>query len=150
MLFRMILRELVDDYTLWRSVTPTHLNAQYVLNETKRTFRRQLDMNEMNDAEDSRRKRSSGRARIFLTADGCVGLASHKIEIGDKLYPIKGVDDLYLVVRFGRDGAKFLLIGRAVVLLPGLEERFLSSFDLRHHLEQARSKLLLETYQNRY
>lgn len=108
-----------------------YLNAQYILDKANNHFKRQFDSIEAEDANNSLRKRSSGRCRTFLTADGGVGLASHKIEMGDQLCTIDGIDNLHIIVRPGREDVKLVLIGRALLLLPGLEERFLSSFNLR-------------------
>jgi hypothetical protein len=108
-----------------------YLNAQYILDKANNHFKRQFDSIEVEDANNSLGKRSSGRCRTFLTADSAVGLESHKIEMGDRLYTINGIDNLHIIMRLGREGVKLVLIGRAVLLLLGLEERFLSSFNLR-------------------
>jgi hypothetical protein len=65
------------------------------------------------------RSRSTGRCSIFMTADGCVGLASYKIRDSDILCHTIGIDNLYIILRARSGGSGFDLIGRALILRSG-------------------------------
>lgn len=65
------------------------------------------------------RTRTSGRCCTFITSDGGVGIASHSIEVNDLLCIVLGINDLFLVIRLAEDGESLILVGRALLLLPG-------------------------------
>lgn len=94
------------------------LNAPYTLNLGDDFFYVSLSIEERNALL---RTRSTGRCCTFTTVDGCVGLASHRIQRNDLLCKAIGIDNLFLITRSTstKNSRGFILVGRALILFPG-------------------------------
>ena len=103
------------------------INARYVLGSEDGFFYVSLSLEEQNILL---RTRSTGRCCVFRTAEGSVGIASHRIQSNDLLCKVVGIDELFLVIRTTDDGRRIILVGRALVLLSGAGDAHLPRPDI--------------------